>query len=715
MGRTSEIAGRMPAKALNRFFARVFLPALFIAAAAYHGNASAGTYQYSGTLPSGDLSYFSSPFGVAVDGSGNLYVADSGNHRIQKFDPAGLHAGTLGVTGISGTDDSHFNYPCGVAADGSGNLYVADMGNDRIEKFDPAGAHVSTLGSSGTDNGHFNYPYGAAIYGSGNLHVADMGNSRIQKFSPPGVYAGTLGAAGIAGADNGHFYYPKGVAADGSGNVYVADTYNHRIQKFDAAGAYAGTFGETGVQGTDSSHFNFPQGVAVDGSGNVYVADTGNERIQKFDAAGAYAGTLGETGVPGTDSSHFNSPQGVAVDGPGNVYVADTGNERIQKLDAAGAYAGTLGETGVPGTDNSHFNSPQGVAVDDPGNLYVVDTYNHRVQMYDRIVTVTVIGGGGGSAGIVTGGSGVSCSIEASGTTSGICAEDDTAGTPISLTASPQAGSHVTWTGCVTSSGNVCHVTLNADTTVTATFILNQHTLTVAKTGAGSGTVGGGGTYDYGSVHAITATADAGSTFAGWTGDCSGTANPLNVTMLDRDMSCTAAFALTAFTISASVTTGGGTILCDPSSVGYGGSFQCSVVPASGYHLTGLADNLADVTALVSGNVYSVENVTSDHDIRAEFVQNSAVVSLSGAAEPYVESWYSSIHDAFAAASADTHDILLQTADFYEEPDFDHSDASILLAGGRNADFTAVAGVTVLHGFLTISRGTVTLENLVIQ
>ena len=164
---------------------RLFLLSL-LALSVYAVNASGETYRYVSSLNTAHLDYFNTPMGVAVDGAGNVYVADTYNHRIQKYDSSGSYVSTLGVTGVTGTDNSHFNGPCGVAVDGSGNVYVAETYNHRIQKYDSSGSYVSTLGVTGvtgTDNSHFNTPMGVAVDGAGNVYVADTYNYRIQKYN----------------------------------------------------------------------------------------------------------------------------------------------------------------------------------------------------------------------------------------------------------------------------------------------------------------------------------------------------------------------------------------------------------------------------------------------------------------------------------------------------------------------------------------------------
>jgi glucose/arabinose dehydrogenase len=191
---------------------------------------------------------------VAVDGDGNLYVTDRQNHTIRKITPAGVVTTLAGTAGSYGSADgtgadARFYYPYGVAVDGDGNVYVADTINHTIRKITPAGVVTTLAGTAGavgsTDgtgaDARFNEPYGVAVDGDGNVYVTDRYNHTIRKITPAGVVTTWAGAEGESGFVDGigraaFFDYPSGVAVDGDGNVYVADNSNHAIRKVTPAG-----------------------------------------------------------------------------------------------------------------------------------------------------------------------------------------------------------------------------------------------------------------------------------------------------------------------------------------------------------------------------------------------------------------------------------------------------------------------------------------------
>src|SRR6185295_9898658 len=203
---------------------------------------------------------------------------------------------------FGGLSDGSFRVPRGIATDSSGNVYVADSGNNRIQKFDSSGSFLAKWGSFGSGDGQFNGPQGIATDSSGNVYVADSANSRIQKFDSSGSF---LAKWGSFGSGDGQFNSPRGIATDSSGNVYVADSANSRIQKFDSSGSFQSTWGwgvldgssafqictsscQAGLGGSGDGQFNVPERLATDPSGNIYVADHNSNRIQKFDSSGNF-------------------------------------------------------------------------------------------------------------------------------------------------------------------------------------------------------------------------------------------------------------------------------------------------------------------------------------------------------------------------------------------------------------------------------------------
>ncbi|MBF0564722.1 MAG: SBBP repeat-containing protein [Nitrospirae bacterium] len=311
---------------------------------------------------------FQSPWGIAVDSYGNVYVVDTDNYRIQKFTTDGSF---VTKWGSQGTGDGQFESSYGIAVDQSGNIYVADTFNNRIQKFTPDGKFITKWGSRGSGNGQFNNPWGIAIDSSGNIYVVDSTNYRIQKFTPDGSFVTKWGSNG---SGDGQFEnYPANITVDSSGNVYVADTYNHRIQKFTSDGKFIIKWGSSG---TSDGQFEYPYGIAFDLSGNIYVADTLNERIQKFTMNGEF---IAKWGSGGSGDGQLDYPRGITIDLSGNVYVADQINHRIQKFTIDGGY---ITKWGSQGSGDGQFDFIRDLAVDLSGNVYAVDSKNNRIQKF---------------------------------------------------------------------------------------------------------------------------------------------------------------------------------------------------------------------------------------------------------------------------------------------------------------------------------------------
>jgi uncharacterized protein (TIGR03663 family) len=281
-------------------------------------------------MPGKGNGQFEYPRAIAIDAQGNVYIADSDNHRIQKFDATGkflLMWGSKSSEGVPNPPPSTFNQPWGIAVDKAGNVYVSDTWNHRIQKFDATGKFLTMWGTNGDTRGVAQGspmllygPRAIAVDAQNNLYVSDTGNKRVTKFSAVGE---PLGQYGGVGADAGQFLEQVGLAIDHRGNIFVADTWNQRIQKFDANFNFVMQWS---VEAWDSQTVVNKPYLAVDSDGNVFATDPDGARVLKFSNDGKL---LAVFGVRGSDLASFNLPTGMAFDAQGNLYVADSGNQRV--------------------------------------------------------------------------------------------------------------------------------------------------------------------------------------------------------------------------------------------------------------------------------------------------------------------------------------------------------------------------------------------------
>jgi uncharacterized protein (TIGR03437 family) len=337
-----------------------------------------------------------SPFGVVVDAAGNLFIADNENRRVRKVAPAGTIS-TVAGNGISvffgdggPATSAALASPTGIAVDAAGNLYIADTLNHRVRRI-TAGGIITTVAGNGLrgfagDGGpataaFLDEPYGVAVDTAGNLFIADSSNNRIRKVTTNGAIStlagnGRYAYAGDGGpATNASLAFPNGVAVDAAGNVYIGDTRNARVRKVSPNGIISTLAGNGSVfpfvgdgGPATSATVSAPYSVALDGSGNVFVADL--QRIRKVSLGGTITtvagnGNIGYSGDGGPATSASLGSQGVVVDAAGNVFIADQSN-RVRKvvapvpapaLNVGGTANGASFQVGplAPGTIASQF------------------------------------------------------------------------------------------------------------------------------------------------------------------------------------------------------------------------------------------------------------------------------------------------------------------------------------------------------------------------
>jgi sugar lactone lactonase YvrE len=387
----------------------------------------------------GSAARFNRPAAIAVDALGNLYVADSANNVIRSISPNGSVT-TLAGTGASGSADgaataANFNNPLGIAVDPTGVVYVADSGNQTIRRITASGTVTTlagTVGVAGSSDGpagtaQFQIPFGLSMSNTGNLYVADSGNSTIRVVTPQGVVSTLAGRPGLPGGGDGPaatagFNGPRAVSSDAAGNIFVADANNNTLRKITPAGVVSTLAGAFLVPGSadgtgNAARFSGASGVASDASGNLVVADTLNHTIRRVSSAEVVTTVAGAVAVSGTSNgtgaaAQFSAPSGAVADSAGNLYVADTANHAIRKITKAAVvstFAGTPGTSGhANGTGGAaSFWSPTGIAIDTSGNLYVADRDNSVIRRIDSSGAVITLAGQVGVRGPDDGASGV--------------------------------------------------------------------------------------------------------------------------------------------------------------------------------------------------------------------------------------------------------------------------------------------------------------------
>lgn len=347
----------------------------FIESAALHtSTVSASPWQATVTNQGDGESFPTLSITVTAAGTVVITNATSGQQVVLNApDPTTLLGFVAQVFGSQGAGNGAFSGPKGIAVDGSGNVFVADTGNSRIQKFNASGVYQGQVGSVGNGNGQFSGgPTRLAVDSAGNVFATDTGNSRVQKFNNSLVYQSQFGSSG---SGDGQFKTLTGIAIDGSDNIFTTERQGppssgqQRVQKFNSAGTFQA---KVGSPGSGTGQFALPEGLICDSSGNVFVCDYGNNRIQKFNNSLVYQSQFGSLGA---GNGQLNGPKDICRDSSNNLYVVDNGNYRIQKFNASGVYQSQLGSFG---SGVSQFYYPQSIAMlkSTTTPLYVLDYGN---------------------------------------------------------------------------------------------------------------------------------------------------------------------------------------------------------------------------------------------------------------------------------------------------------------------------------------------------
>ncbi len=322
-----------------------------------------------GGLGSGAGQFESPSEVVAAPGTGDLFVVDGGNERVEEFNPAGKF---LTEWGVPGGGNGEFSGVSGLAIGSSGTVYTSETGGDRVQEFTPAQAgavrevYSTQWGTDGSGHGEFLYTGEPAVASSGNVLVTDNEADDVQEFTDQGKYVATYGSKGEG---NGQMSGPTGLTVNQStGEVLVAECANDRVQVLKAEGKYVREFGR--------GQLSCPGAVALDSSGDAWVADTDKNRIVEYGPTGTLLAAYGSLG---TGHVQFDDPSDIKVLGS-DVYVSDTRNDRVEILNLKGEWVGQIGSEGNGG---GQFNHPEGIAFNSASDLFVLDSANNRIEEFN--------------------------------------------------------------------------------------------------------------------------------------------------------------------------------------------------------------------------------------------------------------------------------------------------------------------------------------------
>ena len=279
----------------------------------------------------------------------------------------------IAVWGSHGSGPGEFDRPTSVATDADGNVYVADHGNSRVQKFTSTGTLILSWGNAGSGNGEFATLLGIAVGPDGSVFTTEDGTDRVQQFSSGGSFIRTWGSWGSC---DGNLKSPSAIAVDASGDVYVSDAGNDRIQKFSDDGTFLTKWGSW-PQSCDPGDWEGARLTALGGmsarDGNLIVGEP--NQVHKYGSDGSDLGAFA--------CCEFTLAGGLTTDGDGHVYVSNPYRDRVQVFSSTGTF---IREFGGTGTGNGEFNWPGAIAVDAAGDIYVVDAGNHRVQKFANSV-----------------------------------------------------------------------------------------------------------------------------------------------------------------------------------------------------------------------------------------------------------------------------------------------------------------------------------------